>query len=140
MVTSGFTWYIYYRSPALKFFSEQHSYEDKMVFHSHTYRHELTMVQWKKYYWLFMDGLKNLSSADDYLFYEPTPYSRSFLLVLDAFGIDDLLLRKAITEEDILKLAGTSIEETRSPGPLRTAWIRFPWLYWGAREVGWTRR
>lgn len=71
LITSGFNWYFYYSSPPLKFFSEQHSYEDKVVFHSHTYRHELTLVQWKKYYWLFMDGLKNLSSVDDYLFYEP---------------------------------------------------------------------
>jgi spermidine synthase len=71
IISSGFTWYIYYKSPDLKFFKEQVSYEDMVVFHSQTYRHELTMVQWKNYYWLFIDGLKNLSSADDYLFYEP---------------------------------------------------------------------
>jgi magnesium transporter len=30
--------------------------------------------------------------------------------------------------EDILKLAGTTLEETNFPGPLRAAWIRLPWL------------
>lgn len=30
--------------------------------------------------------------------------------------------------EDILKLAGTTVEEIQSPGILRGAWIRFPWL------------
>ena len=70
-LSSGFTWYTWYNTPPLKFFNEQSSYEDMVVFHTRTYRHDLTMVQWKKYYWLFMDGLKNLSSADDYLFYEP---------------------------------------------------------------------
>lgn len=30
--------------------------------------------------------------------------------------------------EDILKLAGTTVEEIHSPGMMRGAWIRFPWL------------
>ncbi|MEE9280892.1 MAG: magnesium transporter [Myxococcota bacterium] len=30
--------------------------------------------------------------------------------------------------EDILKLAGTTVEEIQSPGVMRGAWIRFPWL------------
>lgn len=63
--------YGYYRVPPLKIFPEQKSYEDKIVFRTRTALHDLTVIQWKKYYWLFIDGLKNISSADDYLFYEP---------------------------------------------------------------------
>ena len=43
--------------------------------------------------------------------------------------VDDVIdvMREEATE-DILKLAGTTVEEVQSPGPLRGAWIRFPWL------------
>lgn len=43
--------------------------------------------------------------------------------------VDDVIdvMREEATE-DILKLAGTTVEEVTSPGLLRGAWIRFPWL------------
>ncbi len=43
--------------------------------------------------------------------------------------VDDVLdvLREEATE-DILKLAGTTVEEVTSPSVFRGAWIRFPWL------------
>ncbi len=43
--------------------------------------------------------------------------------------VDDVIdvIREEATE-DILKLAGTTPEEVTSPGVLRGAWIRFPWL------------
>jgi magnesium transporter len=43
--------------------------------------------------------------------------------------VDDIIdvMREEATE-DILKMVGTTVEETTSPGPLRGAWIRFPWL------------
>jgi magnesium transporter len=43
--------------------------------------------------------------------------------------VDDVIdvLREEATE-DLLKLAGTTVEEVTSPTPLRGAWIRFPWL------------
>ncbi len=43
--------------------------------------------------------------------------------------VDDVIdvLREEATE-DILKMAGTTVEEVTSPGILRGAWIRFPWL------------
>jgi magnesium transporter len=43
--------------------------------------------------------------------------------------VDDVIdvMRQEATE-DILKLAGTTPEETTAPGPVRGAWIRLPWL------------
>ena len=43
--------------------------------------------------------------------------------------VDDVIdvMREEATE-DLLKLAGTTVEEVTSPGVLRGAWIRFPWL------------
>jgi magnesium transporter len=43
--------------------------------------------------------------------------------------VDDVIdvMREEATE-DILKMAGTTVEEASSPGVFRGAWIRFPWL------------
>jgi magnesium transporter len=43
--------------------------------------------------------------------------------------VDDVIdvMREAATE-DMLKMAGTSVEEVTSPTVLRAAWLRFPWL------------
>ena len=43
--------------------------------------------------------------------------------------VDDVIdVMSEEATEDILKLAGTTVEEIQSPGMLRGAWIRFPWL------------
>jgi putative nucleotidyltransferase with HDIG domain len=51
---------------------------------------------------------------NDYLFYEPTPYSESFLNLIDAFGIDDLVVRQGISEEEFLECAGIMKSKDRS--------------------------
>ncbi len=57
----------------------------------------------------------------------PVVDSRSALV--GVVTVDDVIdvMRDEATE-DILKLAGTTVEEVTSPGILRGAWIRFPWL------------
>jgi magnesium transporter len=49
--------------------------------------------------------------------------------LLGVITVDDVIdvLREEATE-DILKMAGTTVEEVTQPTPLRGAWIRFPWL------------
>jgi len=49
--------------------------------------------------------------------------------LLGVITVDDVIdvLREEATE-DILKMAGTTVEEVTQPNPLRGAWIRFPWL------------
>ena len=52
--------------------------------------------------------------VDDYLFYETTPYSENILKVLTGFGIDDLLIRQGVTEDELLKLVGILKVKERS--------------------------
>jgi len=52
--------------------------------------------------------------VDDYLFYESTPYSDNILKVLTGFEIDDLLLSKGVSEEELLRLAGILKVKERS--------------------------
>lgn len=49
--------------------------------------------------------------------------------LIGAVTVDDAIdvIREEATE-DILKMAGTTVEEVSSPGVMRGAWIRFPWL------------
>ena len=52
--------------------------------------------------------------VNDYLFYEATSYSNNILNVLTGFMIDDLLISKGVSEEELLKLAGILKVKERS--------------------------
>jgi spermidine synthase len=62
-------------SKPTNFFEEQTSYEDKVVFSAETQYHQVVITQWHNDYWCFIDNLKNISSIDEYLFYEPMAHS-----------------------------------------------------------------
>jgi len=51
---------------------------------------------------------------NDYFFYDATPYSDNVLKVLTGFQIDDLLISKGVSEEELLKLAGILKVKERS--------------------------
>ena len=59
----------------ISFHEEQANYEDKVVFTSETQFHDVVITQWHEDFWIFVDKLKNVSSIDDYLFYEPMAHS-----------------------------------------------------------------
>jgi len=52
-------------------FGVQDKFEDKVIYTSDTGKKEVTITKWKDHYWIYHDGLKHLSTIDDYLFYEP---------------------------------------------------------------------
>ena len=54
----------------LRFFNDQSAYEDKIVYEANTEFHHLVVTQWKGDYWFYIDRLKNLSTLDEFLFYE----------------------------------------------------------------------
>ena len=111
-LSAGIAGFAGFRLPAFRVFPEQKSYEDKLVFHARTGLHDLSLVQWKNYYWLFMDGLKYLSSADDYLFYEPfihpatnlCPFPERVLVLGGENGcaVRELLKYNSVREIDIV--------------------------------------
>ncbi len=57
------------------FHEAQAKYEDKVLFTTETQFHQLAITQWKNDYWFYIDQLKNLSSIDEYLYYEPMVHS-----------------------------------------------------------------
>jgi spermidine synthase len=64
----------WYSSPII-YFGEQSDYEDKVLFSTETQYHQLVVTQWHEDYWFFIDQLKNMSSIDEYLYYEPMAHS-----------------------------------------------------------------
>lgn len=62
-------------STPVVFHEVQSDYEDKVIFTAETQFHELVVTQWHQDYWFFIDKLKNLSSIDEYLYYEPMAHS-----------------------------------------------------------------
>ena len=66
--------YIRFSAPML-FFEEQSAYEDKILFTTGTQFHKLVVTQWHDDHWFFIDQIKNISSIDEYLYYEPMVHS-----------------------------------------------------------------
>jgi spermidine synthase len=62
-------------SSPINFYAEQKYYEDKVLFSAETQFHKLVITQWHEDHWFFIDKLKNISSIDEYLFYEPMAHS-----------------------------------------------------------------
>ncbi|NJN24544.1 MAG: hypothetical protein HC819_00340 [Cyclobacteriaceae bacterium] len=63
-----------YHTPIV-WFEEQVNYEDKIVYSANTQFHKLVVTRWHHDYWFFIDQLKNLSSIDEFLYYEPMVHS-----------------------------------------------------------------
>jgi spermidine synthase len=52
-------------------FGEQAKYKDKVVFSQQSRYQKIVITQWKKDYWLFIDGNMQLSTMDEALYHEP---------------------------------------------------------------------
>ena len=69
-----FTAFFIFSKPLISY-KEQVDYEDKVLYSAETQFHKLVITQWHQDKWVFIDKLKNLSSIDEYLFYEPMAHS-----------------------------------------------------------------
>jgi len=92
-------------SKPLIFHEEQINYEDKVLFSVSTQYHQVVITQWQKDHWMFMDKLKNVSSIDDYLFYEPMAHSvfrieENLNNVLIIGGENGCLIREVLKHEN----------------------------------------
>ena len=75
----------------IEFFKDQSVFEDKIVYEADTEFHHLVITQWKDDYWFYIDRLKNLSTLDEFLFYEA--------MIHPAFTLAD-------NKKDVLLLGG----------------------------------
>jgi len=52
-------------------YGEQSKYKDKVIFSQQTTYQKIVMTQWRKYYWLFLNGQVQFSSYDEEKYHEP---------------------------------------------------------------------
>jgi len=50
---------------------EQTKYKDKIVFEQQSRYQKIVITQWKKHYWLYINGNQQLSTLDEVLYHEP---------------------------------------------------------------------
>jgi len=99
----------WYLSKPILFHEEQANYEDKLLFTADTQFHNIAITQWHKDHWIFMDKLKNISSIDEYLFYEPMAHSVfkigvDIQQVLIIGGENGCLIREVLKHEEVTKI------------------------------------
>lgn len=97
--------YWYLSIPVLQF-NEQFDYEDKVILASETQHHKLVVTQWQDDNWFFIDKLKNVSSIDEYLYYEPMTHAvfkiaKNINDILVIGGENGCLIREALKHEDV---------------------------------------
>jgi spermidine synthase len=103
--------------PKIQLFENQHRYEDQIVFHAKTQFHDLTVTKWKDDYWIYLDNLKNLSTADEFLFYEPMVHPAMNLAagqqqVLILGGENGCALREVLKFDGVQHVAVVSYDST----------------------------
>lgn len=59
-----------YAKPVI-LYGEQKKYKDKIIYSSQSRYQKIVMTQWKKYYWLYLNGQEQFSTFDEELYHEP---------------------------------------------------------------------
>jgi len=90
-------------------FGEQKKYKDKVVYSEQSKYQKIVITQWKKDYWLFINGNQQLSSFDEEMYHEPlvhpalslskTPYN-----VLILGGGDGCAVREILKYPNVQKI------------------------------------
>ena len=101
----GFWWF----SSPIMYLQEQSDYEDKVLFATETQYHDLVITQWHDDHWVFIDKLKNISSIDEYLYYEPMTHgvfkvSDRIEEALVIGGENGCLIREVIKYDEVKRI------------------------------------
>jgi len=87
-------------------YGEQRQYRDKVIFAEQTVYQKIVITQWKKYYWLYINGQEQFSTFDEEKYHEPLVHPgmklaarRDDVLILG--GGDGLALREVLKYPDV---------------------------------------
>ncbi len=97
-------------------YGEQRQYKDKVIYARQTPYQKIVMTQWKKYYWLFINGQEQFSSFDEEKYHEPLVHpamrlsaNRDKVLILG--GGDGLALREVLKYTDVKSVTMVDIDQ-----------------------------
>ncbi len=90
-------------------FGEQHKYKDKIIYEEQTRYQKIVVTQWKKNYWLFLNGSIQFSTYDEERYHEPLVHPAMILAkdrknILILGGGDGLAAREVLKYPDVEKV------------------------------------
>ncbi len=96
-------------------YGEQGRYRDKIIYDKQTKYQKIVITQWKKFYWLFLNGHEQFSSYDEERYHEPmvhpalfvTPSPRSVLIL---GGGDGLAAREVLKHKEVEQITIVDID------------------------------
>ncbi|MFH1134727.1 MAG: polyamine aminopropyltransferase [Pseudomonadota bacterium] len=90
-------------------YGEQRQYKDKIIYARQTKFQKIVITEFKRYYWLFMNGQEQFSTYDEEKYHEPLVHpalkiaaDRSKVLILG--GGDGLALREVLKHHDVREI------------------------------------
>lgn len=97
---------LFFLSKPIILFGEQKKYKDKIIYSSQSRFQKIVMTQWKKYYWLYLNGQEQFSTFDEELYHEPLVHpammvsmDHSDVLILG--GGDGLAAREVLKHKNV---------------------------------------
>jgi spermidine synthase len=97
-------------------YGEQRQYRDKVIYSRQTPYQKIVMTQWKKYYWLFINGQAQFSSFDEEKYHEPLVHpamtltaDRREILILG--GGDGVALREVLKHPDVVSVTLVDLDK-----------------------------
>ncbi len=96
-------------------YGEQKKYKDKIIHSTQTRFQKIVITQWKKYYWLYMNGQEQFSTFDEELYHEPLVHpammasaDHSDVLILG--GGDGLAAREVLKYSNVRSITLVDID------------------------------
>lgn len=91
---------------AIILFGEQRKYKDRIVFEQQSKYQKITITQWKKDYWLYINGNEQLSTFDEFLYHEPLVHPAMGIVkdhrnILILGGGDGFAVRELLKYKDV---------------------------------------
>jgi spermidine synthase len=97
-------------------YGEQRQYRDKVIYSRQTPYQKIVMTQWKRYYWLFINGQAQFSSFDEEKYHEPLVHpamtltaDRREILILG--GGDGVALREVLKHPDVVSVTLVDLDK-----------------------------
>lgn len=115
VAVAGFMLTLLFLIKPIMLHGEQNRYRDKVIYSRQTKYQKIVITQWKKYYWLFINGHVQFSSYDEEKYHEPLVHPALFLSpspesVLILGGGDGLAVREVLKHEEVKKITLVDID------------------------------
>ncbi|MGR3179437.1 MAG: polyamine aminopropyltransferase [Candidatus Anammoxibacter sp.] len=113
-ITAFFMIFVFAVKPII-IYSEQKKYKDKIVYEEQSAYQKIVITQWKKDYWLFIDGKEQFSTFDEDKYHEPLVHpsmslSKQHKNILILGGGEGLAVREVLKYDEVEKITVVDLD------------------------------